>query len=113
MTTHTTSAGVVCRSTAIAGRAMLAIAVSNADIAMAIKTTAAAQRRWAGGRPSGANGLAFVMRYEISVIRSFSGGCRVAALSPWEGAHAWRADRPQCKSTKCDRECAFERQVSS
>jgi hypothetical protein len=48
---------------------MLAIAVSNADIAMAIKTTAAAQRRWAGGRPSGTNGsyggsTAFVMRNE-------------------------------------------------
>src|SRR6202140_4814080 len=52
-----TSAGPTCRSAAMAGSAMLAIAVSSEAIASAVKIAAAAQFRRSAGRPSLAAGL--------------------------------------------------------
>src|SRR3954471_12394578 len=63
LTTQTTSAGLTWRSAAMAGSAMLAIAVSSDAIASAVKIAATAQRRSSGGRPSsgaGAGGCAVV-----------------------------------------------------
>src|SRR5713226_8526588 len=51
-----TSAGPTCRSAAIAGRAMFAIAVSSEAIATAVKMAAAAHPRRSAGRPSIAAG---------------------------------------------------------
>src|SRR5690242_6974760 len=52
LTTQTTSAGLTWRSAAIAGSAILAIAVSSDAIASAVKIAATAQRLRSGGRPS-------------------------------------------------------------
>src|SRR3954469_19649873 len=61
LTTQTTSAGLTWRSAAMAGSAMLAIAVSSEAIASAVKIAATAQRRSSGGSPSmGAGGCAVV-----------------------------------------------------
>src|ERR1700730_10209499 len=51
-----TSAGPTCRSAAIAGSAMFAIAVSSDAIATAVKIAAAAHPRRSAGRPSIAAG---------------------------------------------------------
>src|ERR1700716_2519217 len=51
-----TSAGPTCRSAAIAGRAMLAMAVSSDAIASAVKMAATAHLRRSAGRPSIAAG---------------------------------------------------------
>src|SRR6185295_12210981 len=52
LTTQTTSAGLTWRSAAMAGRAILAIAVSSEAIASAVKIAATAQRLSSGGKPS-------------------------------------------------------------
>src|SRR6267142_69561 len=82
LTTQTTSAGLTWRSAAMAGSAMLAIAVSSEAIASAVKIAATAQRRSSGGRPSigaGAGGFAVVS----SDIRS--GSPRRGAVAPIAG----------------------------
>src|SRR6185369_6952279 len=63
LTTQTTSAGLTWRSAAMAGSAMLAIAVSSEASASAVKIAATAQRRSSGGKPSigaGTGGFAVV-----------------------------------------------------
>src|SRR2546423_13822759 len=78
LTTQTTSAGLTRRSAAMAGRAMLAIAVSSEAIASAVKIAATAQRRSSGGRPSmGAGGGGFaVVSSDIRSGLSTPGGGR-------------------------------------
>jgi hypothetical protein len=56
LTTQTDCSGLTCRSPAMAGSAMLAIAVSSEAIASAVKIAAMAQRRCAAGRPSATGG---------------------------------------------------------
>jgi hypothetical protein len=50
--TQTEAAGLACRSTAIVGSAVLAIAVSSVASATAVQTVPIAQTRRPGGRPS-------------------------------------------------------------
>src|ERR1700710_2730385 len=61
-TTQIDSAGVAFSSRAIAGRAILAMATLNTEIAMAITTVSSAARRSRGGRPSESARIGSIMR---------------------------------------------------
>src|ERR1700742_2792974 len=80
-----TSAGLTCRSAAIAGNATLAIAVSSDAIASAVKIAAIAQRRRSVGRPS-MTGAAAGFAASVSVDIS-------------ENAPGWRRSAPPGRCT--------------
>src|SRR5258708_37630445 len=69
LSTQTTSAGLTWRSAAMAGSAMLAIAVSSEASASVVKIAATAQRLSSGGKPSmgGAGGFMTVGSEDIAI----------------------------------------------
>ncbi|MGY4175144.1 hypothetical protein ACVIHH_000435 [Bradyrhizobium sp. USDA 4518] len=83
MTTQTTSAGLTCRSLAIAGSAILAIAVSSEAIASAVKIAATAQRRVSQGKPSVIGAAAAVVGVFSSMPENVSGAAMYYAGIPF------------------------------